>query len=229
MAVITISRQAGSGGDEVARRVAELLDYRCFDKAVMAQVARERGIAENEVVDFSEDRYRLHGFVDELLRRSPVVATTAVTATTSTGQEVRLLRPVDEEMAAALVTATIRAIGKRGQVVVVGRGGQAILRDSPGVLHVRIVARLEDRVGQLMESEGLTREAAVGHIGERDRATAAYLRRFHGVDWSDPSLYHLQLNTSLLDGEEAAKVIAAAARELDARAVLRTQPQPPRG
>jgi len=216
MAVITISRQTGSGGDTIARRVAEELGYSFFDKSVMTQVARERGVSDGEVVDFSEDSYRIRGVVDALFRRSAVIATSSVMATSTRGEDVRMLQPVDEEMAAAFVTATIRAVGKRGQVVVVGRGGQAILRDGPGVLHVRIVARLEDRVRQLMESEEIFREAALGRISERDRATAGYLRRFHGVDWADPSLYHLTLNTSLVGLERTADLIAVAARQVDA-------------
>jgi CMP/dCMP kinase len=212
MAVITISREVGSGGDQISRRVCELLEYRYFDKVLMAEVARGQGISETEVVDFSEDRYQVRSFINALLRRSAQVATTTTVATTTSGVETRVVQAVDEEMAAAFVSTTIRALRTRGKVVVVGRGGQAILRDAPGVLHVRIIARLEDRVRQVGEAEGLTREAAHSEVEERDRATAEYLRRFHRIDWADPSLYHLTLNTSLLGHDTAADVIAATAR-----------------
>ncbi len=215
MAVITISREVGSGGDQIARRVCELLGYRYFDKGLMAQVAREQGVSEAEVVDFSEDRYQGRRFIDALLRRSARVATATMVATTTKGAETRIVLPVDEEMAVGFVSQTIRALRARGQVVVVGRGGQAILRDAAGVLHVRIIARLEERVRQVMHTEGLTREAALSMLTERDRSTAEYLRRFHGIDWAEPALYHLTLNTSLLSHEAAADVIADAARQLD--------------
>ena len=215
MAVITISREAGSGGDQIARRVCELLEYRYFDKILMAQVAREQGISETEVVDFSEDKYRLRGFIDALLGRSARVALTTTMATTTSGAVTRVVHPVDEEMAAAFVSSTIRALWTRGRVVVVGRGGQAILRDVVGVLHVRIIGRLEDRTWRVMQAEGLTRDAALRVVDERDRATAQYLRRFHGINWADPSLYHLTLNTSLMAQETVAEVIAAAARRLE--------------
>lgn len=74
MAVITISREVGSGGDQIAHRVCELLEYRYLDKLLLAQVAREQGISGTEVVDFSEDKYRLRGFIDALLGRSARVA-----------------------------------------------------------------------------------------------------------------------------------------------------------
>lgn len=225
MAVITISREVGSGGDQIAHRVCELLEYRYFDKLLMAQVAREQGVSETEVVDFSEDKYRLRGFLDALLRRSARVALATTLATTKSGAMTRVVHSVDEEMAAAFVSATIRALWTRGRIVVVGRGGQEILRDVAEVLHVRIIARLEDRVRQVMQAEGLTRDVALRTIDERDRATTQYLHRFHGIDWDDPLLYHLTLNASVMDRETAAGVIATLARQMEAHP---TEPPPPR-
>jgi cytidylate kinase len=219
MAVITISREVGSGGDQIARRLCELLGYRHFDKTLMAQVAREQGVSDTEVVDFSEDNYRVRGFIDALLRRSTRVATATTVGTTTRGEKTRLVQDVDEEMAASFVRSTIRALRAHGQVVVVGRGGQAILRDAADALHVRIIARLEDRIHEVTQAEGLTREAALTVIGERDRATAQYLRRFHGIDWADPSLYHLTVNTSLVGREAATDLLVTAARRMDARPV----------
>jgi CMP/dCMP kinase len=234
MVVITISREAGSGGDEVAYRVCELLDYRYFDKQLMAQVGQEEGMSETELVDFSEDSYRGRGFIDALLRRSVPIATTIVRTTTAHGEDAFTIQDLDEATAADFVAGTIWALRKHGRVVVVGRGGQAILRDQPGVLHVRLVARHEDRVAWMMQSVNLsrdgvrlTREAAVARIAERDRATAQYLRRFYGVDWTDPSLYHLTLNTSLLGQEETAQLIVAAAQRLAGRG--ERQPSPSAG
>ena len=105
----------------------------------------------------------------------------------------------------------------RGQIVVVGRGGQAVLHGAADVLHLRIIARLEDRVHAVTQAEGLTREGALTLIRERDRATAEYLHRFSGIDWADPSLYHLTVNTSLVGREAAAELVASMARQVDAR------------
>lgn len=217
MAVITISREVGSGGDEIAHQVCELLGYRYFDKTLMAEVAQEQGLFQESLAGFSEDSYRLRGFIDALLRRSTPVARAMVWTTTPQGGETRVTEVLDEETAAALLASAIRGLRTRGQVVVVGRGGQAILRDEPGVLHVRVVAHQEDRVQRLMQTEGLKREAALSLIGERDRATAQYLRRFHNVDWADPTLYHLTINSSLLGNEMAAVLIAEAAKRLEVR------------
>ena len=219
MAEITISREVGSGGDQIARRLCDLLGYRYFDKTLMAQVAREQGLSDAEVVDFSEDTYRGRGFIDALLRRSARLATANTIGTTPHGEPIKVVQEVDEEMAASFVRTAIRALRARGQMVVVGRGGQAVLRGAADVLHLRIIARLEDRVHEVTQAEGLTREAALALIRERDRATAEYLRRFSGIDWADPSLYHLTVNTSLVGREAAAELVASMARQVDARSM----------
>jgi hypothetical protein len=74
MAVITISRPYGSGGDEIATRVCELLGYRLFDKRMMAWEASQMGLTKDEIVDFSEDNYKVQGFLERLLRGPRVVA-----------------------------------------------------------------------------------------------------------------------------------------------------------
>jgi len=76
MAAITISRQIGSGGDAIAARVCEILDYQYFDKRLMTQVAEEVGLSERELVDYSEDHYTVQNFIERLLRpgRAPLPA-----------------------------------------------------------------------------------------------------------------------------------------------------------
>jgi len=124
---------------------------------------------------------------------------------------------LDEETAARFEASAIRSLRERGQVVVVGRGGQAILRGEPNVLHVRIVAGREDRIPRLMQDEHLTRNAANAYMEQRDRASAEYLKRFHNIDWTDPLPYHLIVNTSLFSLEKAAQLIVAALRQMEAQ------------
>jgi CMP/dCMP kinase len=222
MTAVTVSRQFGSGGEEVAARVAEHLGWCYFDKSVMVMVARERGLSEAEVVDFSEDCYRGRTIVDALLGRSTPVGKATVWDINARGDEVAVANVLLNQQAAVVaVSGAIRRLAERGSVVVVGRGGQAILRGRPGVLHVRVVADLEDRVLRVMERTGLPRDGARSLMRERDRATAQYLRRFHEVDWQDPALYHLILNTSLLDVDAVADIVVAAARRLETASVVR--------
>ena len=143
MAVITISRQYGSGGKIIARRVCDVLGYTYFDKNLMLQVAAEiGGMEKDQIVDFSEDTYKMQNFVERLLGSKRV----KVETWNASAKEMQI-QSLDQEEGVELVHDTILAAYDRGNVVIIGRGGQAILREQPGVLHVRIQAPRGARVG----------------------------------------------------------------------------------
>lgn len=220
MAVITISRQYGSEGDEIAANVCQILGYQSFDKQLMAKVAAEVGLTEGEVVDFTEDQHRVRGFLDRLLGSStPIVMQTRNWSEDRFGVRAQDVKQIDAVDSIPLVQAVIRAAYKHDKVVIVGRGGQAVLRNDPGVLHVRIEAPLETRINRVQLREGLTYELAREVVAQRDRAAADYLKRFYNVDWSDSLLYHLILNTSRWGIESASYLIVNAVNQLQPAAL----------
>lgn len=224
MAVITFSRQYGSGGDEIAGRVAELLGYRIFDKSLMVKMAAEVGLSEQEIVDFSEADHRSQTFLDRLLGRSTTVGYVRTWTEDIRGvrkpSEIRLT----DAQAVTMVRGVIEAAYRNGKVVIVGRGGQAILRGRPDVLHVRVEAPLEHRVARLVARNGLDAMEAERVIEERDRAARDYVMRFYDLDPADSMHYHLVINTGLLDTETAAQVIALAVQQM--RPVPQPEPLP---
>jgi cytidylate kinase len=150
--VITISREAGSGGDEIALKVSEILGYAYFDKSLMVSVAKSLGMSEEEIVDFSEDNYRVKSLVDRILRRKRPVA---ISFRPEGPMVIR--KALDEEECLSMIQTIINSLAKRGKTVIVGRGGQAILKDKVGVLHVRIVAPIEVRVERVMKNATIER------------------------------------------------------------------------
>jgi CMP/dCMP kinase len=178
MATITVSRLFGSGGEEIAKRVCELLNYRYFDSQLMAQYAAETGLSPtDQFVDILEDR------------QLPVLQN------------------------------TIRAAYRQGSLVVLGRGGQVLLMGKPDVLHVRVMASLENRIERVRERMHADQETAWQMILHRDEGSAGYLKRYYHVDWADPALYHLVLNTDRVSFEMATQVIVTAVKHLPAPAV----------
>ncbi|MBN2304834.1 MAG: cytidylate kinase-like family protein [Anaerolineae bacterium] len=216
MAVITISRQVGSGGDEIAARVRDRLSYTYFDKRLMVEAAAEVGLCDHEVIDFSEDRYHVRSFLSRLLREGPrPIDHVTIRQRDPGGGETLTSQALDEEQCIQLIRHTILSAHDKGNIVIVGRGGQAILLDKPGVLHVRIIAPLENRI-QAMKQEGKSGIAEIKTMLARsDRATAQYVRRFHGIEWDDPAHYHLILNTALMGIDAAVETIITAARQVD--------------
>jgi cytidylate kinase len=96
-----------------------------------------------------------------------------------------------------------------------GRGAQVVLRDVPRVFHVRTVAPLPVRIGRVARDEGADEREAARRIRHRDRSAARYLRHFYRVDWGDPLLYHLVVNTATLTEAEAVRLILHAAPRED--------------
>ena len=139
----------------------------------MLKVAAEVGLTEGEVVDFTEDQHRVRGFLDRLLGSPSLVVTQS-----HAWSEVKVIDAADS---IPLVQSIIRAAYKHDKVVIVGRGGQAVLRSDPGVLHVRIEAPLETRVDRVHLREGLTyelaRDVVVAARSGRGRLSEALLQR----------------------------------------------------
>ena len=219
MTVITMSTQIGSGADEVAERLCADLGLVAFDKRLMVRVAADLGVSESEIVDYSEVEYRRRGFFDALFRRSRQVAEVSSWAggRADSGYE-RQVRVLDEYRAVDLIRATVNAAYDRGDVLIVGRGGQAILEDRPGVFHVRIVAPYEFRVYRLVGDRSISPPQARRLVTERDEAKREYLRTFHHVDVDDPSLYHLVLNAGKLGVEGCVELIKAGLKAMTAAA-----------
>jgi CMP/dCMP kinase len=217
MAVITISRQFGSGGDEIADRVCQSLGYRHFDKRLIARAAAEAGFSEQQDLDFSEENYQVRNFMERLFSRSHPVARVRVWKESTTGVRVAEEMQLTEDHALALVQKAVEVAYQNGNVVIVGRGGQILLKKYPDVLHVRIEAPMEDRIQRVKLQLKLekqmpldtieTRRVAQDLIEQRDAASADYLNHFYGIDWSDPLHYHVVINSSKLSPDLAAQVI----------------------
>lgn len=212
MTVITISRQRGTGSREIATEVAKLLGYRHFDKWSIVKVAAEMGLSESEVIDFSEEDYQVSGFLERLLGRHPQTGPKIpIHKRDGAGTETITVEQLDEAVCVDLIQAAVQAAYQQGEMVILGRGSQAILQGKPKTFHVRIVAPLDDRVRRIMvEHEEFTRTDAQNWAIRQDRKISEYLKHFYDISWEDPTLYHLVINVGKLEPWQAAKIITDA-------------------
>ncbi len=221
MAVITISRAHGCSGELIAHKVADLLGYEFVDREVIKHVAEMAELPEHEVEKFDEVYMNpLLRFIYMLLRHGGRCADVHWTPsiirhppeTLSVRQTGAVSRydPLDHEAYAELIRQLIERLYLRGGVVIVGRGGMAILRNKPRAFHVRLTAPLQWRVEHLSSSLGISKEQAQSEILKHDRRRSLYLRQFYGVDWNDASLYHIVVNVALVGVEQAPHIIANA-------------------
>ncbi len=198
--VVTVAREYGSGGAAIAGRLAERLGYQLLDRGLVERIAEEARVHHDVAARLDE---RVDPWVRRIGRALWYGGFEAVAV-------VHENDVVDSDRVAALGGRIVEAAAAAGECVIVGRGGQCLLRGRPDVFHVFVCApraaclqRLRSRLGP-----GADVELA---FEETDRERTAYIRRHFGENRLDPHLYHLMINAAL--GEEAAVSAILAALE----------------
>jgi len=226
MAIVTISRQLGSGGNEIAAGVAEALGLRFIDREMIKRAAHEAGVPKVALQEMEYEGQRtLVEQVLDILRQMPPIPNPLETARREAATPLSVhfggifsptLRPMSVAMDdyVRIVGMIISDLAREGGVIIVGRGSQVLLKDHPAALHVQIIAPFWHRVKTVMEFEDLERRAAVSRVRISDRARVDYLRRYHNVNWLDPQLYDLLINTAKLPVKVAVELIVEASRAL---------------
>jgi cytidylate kinase len=224
MAVVTLSRQLGAGGSEIACAVAEALSLRVIDRRTIDRAALNAGVPELALHELEyEGRRGLVQRVLDALKASPAIPSAVEMQQSDAVVPVAMQRgiftPARPLMSAAMedyvrmVGAVIKDMAVEGNVMIIGRASQVLLKDHPEALHVQIVAPLQQRVEKRMRLQGMTQRAATDQVRASDRARAAYLRRYYGADWLDPQLYDLVINTGEVSIQTAVQLVVLAQRQ----------------
>jgi len=202
--IVTISRQFGSGGSDVARRVASALGWSLLDNAIVDAVAEQLGTTP-AAVEAREER------VPSLAERL------ASAMTLGTPEYVPVISAVPAPPFEDRIVEVTRRIVQRaiaeGPVVVVGRGAQAMLAERRDALHVFCYAPREALVQRVAERERLSPADAEKLVAERNSQREQYVRRHWQRSWLAHEHYHVCLNTAWLGVAQAADVIVSMMRE----------------
>ena len=196
--IITIARQYGAGGAEIARRVAERLAWRVVDNDFIDRVAARAGLTPDEVAAREE---RVPGFIERL---AWALASASAEFAVPTGPGIEAL---SEPQLVRITEGVVAEVAREGRVVLVGRGAAAILGERERALHVRVVASLAVAAERIAGRLGVSIEEARKQIAEVDGRRARYHKEFYGRDWGDPVNYHITLNTGLLGLDGATDLI----------------------
>ena len=213
MRAVTISREYGSGGGEIAARLARRLGWRLIDHAVIEQTARELEVYETEVEKHDEEYVEstLSRILNRIQQFAPAAFTSAggssIFASSPQGAETRVseTRAYQDTM-----RSIITAAANTGHVVIVGRGGLVLLAGKRDVLHIRVVAPLELRVVYAARREGLDLDAARRRVQAKDRARTRYMQTQYDSQHEDPHLYDLVIDIAVLDLDSAVDLICLA-------------------
>jgi cytidylate kinase len=203
--IITVSRMFGSGGSEVAARVARQLGWQLLDNAVVDAVAERLGVSRAEVSSIEERVPSLSERIVSALRMSTpeFVMPVADASLTETAE----MRIVD------VTKRVIEEAVQQGNAVLVGRGAQCMLADRPDALHVFCYAAMPALVEYAIAHRGVNPANAEHEVEKMNRQREQYVKRNWGRDWKAFENYHLCLDTGRLGIDTAADVVVAAARE----------------
>jgi CMP/dCMP kinase len=181
--VLTLSRQTGAGNSGFALTLGLRLSLRVFDRELLEYEAVRLGVSEAELEQVDEQPPGLW----QRLRSGSL--------------HHRYFEALEQ---------LIKELAERGNVLVVGRGGNRFLRDRPSAFHVRLVAEMPTRVRRIMEHRWLREDAARQLIDQSDARRRRFHESYFGGDWTDPLEYHLTVNSGRL-GPKAVDLVAAAA------------------
>lgn len=185
---VTVSRQLGSSGNELAQQLAGQLDWQVYDREILSEIARHSPVREKILSRLDE---HAAGHFNDYVRH--------------------LLVPEDLGQAGFLqeMTRVIWALARQGKAVILGRGANWFL-DARFGLRVRVVAPVEVRVARLVEQEGLEPERARRRVRAHDAEQQAFIRQAYARDIDDALGYDLVLNLERIDLETATAAAALA-------------------
>ena len=189
--VITVDREYGSGGAEIARRVSERLHWKLWDQLLTNEVAR-RMECDCKVVEQHEEKK------DPLFYR---LAKAFLRGSYEGSQNAPRLNLADTDCIREFSEQIVKEAAEEGQCVIVGRGSAYYLQNRTDAYHVFVYAPYEEKV-QRLEAGGKTRDEAVQLAEYVDRDRAAFIKRYFNVDWPCRDRFHLMVNSTI--GEDTA-------------------------
>ena len=192
---ITISRQKGCLGQEVAQELGNLLGYSVVSRDLINQAARRAGAPEAALAA-----------IDEL----------GLLGICPSPQACQAYRQA--------VESVMHELANRGRVIIVGRAGQVILANQAKTLHVRLVAPAALRAERIAVRFQVSLEGAARQVEASDRFRKNYLKRFYQADWAAAELYDLVINTGRCSVNEAAGFIHNAIQRREVAVNLLSEP-----
>jgi cytidylate kinase len=208
--IVTIEREYGSGGGEIAQLLATHLGWKLWDQLLTEEIARLAHCPKS-VVEVREERtdplyYRLF---KSFLRGSYEGSLNA-----------HKLNVVDSESILKITEAVVQHAAKKGNSVIVGRGSQHFLRERSDTLRVFLYAPRENKVRRLL-ARGKSEKDAQQLVDTVDRERHDFIQKYFHVEWPDRAIYHTMINTSLGD-QGVVHMILDFMKTLDAGSTTRT-------
>ena len=188
--VITIEREYGSGGADIAKRLAERLGWKLWDQLLTDQIARLLDCDSRAVEQHSERKDPLYYRMFKAFLRGSFEGSLNASR----------LKMVDADCVREIAERVVIAAAKEGNAVIVGRGSAYYLRDRPDAFHVFVYAPFDEKVRRLQQT-GKTQDEAIQLAETVDSDRAAFIKQHFDIEWPARHFFNLMINTRI--GEEA--------------------------
>lgn len=179
MAIISISREVAAHGDEVATKLAELTGYTFITRKEIERRIIDLGFPESKMPKYDE---RKPGFFASLAK--------------------------DRDEYLNYVEYAILEAASKKNVIIIGRGAFAVLQNIPNNISIRLIADEKTRIQRLKDEFQWNDKQAIARIQESDANRIGFHNSFYNVDVTDSTLFHMVINTGLLEVEKSAEIIA---------------------
>ena len=186
--IVTVEREYGCGGGEIAQRLAELLGWKLWDHLLTEEIARLANCSKAAVEQREERTDPLYYRLFKSFLRGSYEGSI----------NVHKLNLVDSENILKMTERVVQHAASKGDSVIVGRGSQLFLKDRPDALRVFLYAPRENKVRRLL-SRGKSEKEAQELVDTVDRERAGFIEKYFHVAWPDRAVYHLMLNTAVGD------------------------------
>jgi len=198
MAVITISRQFGAAGRTLGKSIAKKLKYDFYDEQFIQMIADKVKVSVSSVTSF--ERHERGTSLTKLF--SGIVHPSFVE---------RLLDEekgyLTEKVYIESLTTVMKELASRGNVVLLGRGGQFILKKHYDAYHILLIARLDHRIQFMIENYMMDAKQARAIVMREDKRRANFYKRLGKQNYEDPRLYHLVINLSRVGLKKAEQMV----------------------
>jgi cytidylate kinase len=203
--IVTVEREYGCGGSEIAQRLAERMGWKLWDQLLTEEIARLAHCSQS-VIEQREERtdplyYRLF---KSFMRGSYEGSLNAPK-----------LNLVDSENIMKMTQRVVLHAAEKGNCVIVGRGSQIFLAARPDTFRVFLYAPREAKVRRLLQA-GKNERDALELVDNVDRERAGFIEKYFRMAWPDRAIYHVMLNTGLGD-ENVVQTIVNCMKALESR------------
>ena len=194
--VITVNRELGSGGRTVGRKLAERLEVKYYDKALIQELTKEFGLTVEEIEKIkAQKKTWWNEFNNYYMKRSntsmPMEAETVLTTESIIATERRILQDLAAEESC----------------VVAGRSGFLVFHEWPNHINIFIQAPMESRIERVMTRQELTREEAIAAIEKVDKGRETFIQKYADTSRYDTRNYDLVINMEGLTEDDAVEII----------------------